>query len=233
MLNPQTKQTNKWAILHKFSVPEESAHVLIDSSFWFDTVNLGWSIVYIEESQVIISKFNCISFSNDCFSLSKPYLHRWNVVLLPGIEPANPGQDGSSRALHEGGLIIFQVCLNDDHMFIFTFSKQAFNESLDFCNRSLPHERYKIWLTAAKLTCLCNSLQTSNSFARCDTGVVIDSKRHLSWMCKTSFLFAPFGCVITGYSAFPFYTLTKPLIQLYFKYKTVLIPKLKIFLFLF
>ena len=26
---------------------------------------------------------------------------------------------------------------------IFTFSKQAFNESLDFCNRSLPHEWHK------------------------------------------------------------------------------------------
>ena len=33
-------------------------------------------------------------------------------------------------------------------------------------------------------------------------------------------------------SAFPFYTPTKPLIRLYFKYKTVLIPKLKIFLYL-
>ena len=30
--------------------------VLLDLSFWFDTINLGWSIVYIEELQVIISK---------------------------------------------------------------------------------------------------------------------------------------------------------------------------------
>ena len=34
----------------------------------------------------------------------------------------------------------------------------------------------QIWLTAAKLTCLCNTLQTSNSFPRSDTGVVTDSE---------------------------------------------------------
>ena len=45
-------------------------------------------------------------------------------------------------------------------------------------------------------------------------------------------LFAPLAvCVHAGCSAFPLYTPTKPLIQLYFKYKTVLIPKLKIFLY--
>ena len=32
-----------------------------------------------------------------------------------------------------------------------------------------------------------------------------------------------------GCSAFPFYTPTKPLIRLYFKYKTVLVPKSKIY----
>ena len=26
----------------------------MDSSFWFDAINLGWSIVYIEGSQVIL-----------------------------------------------------------------------------------------------------------------------------------------------------------------------------------
>ena len=31
----------------------------------------------------------------------------------------------------------------DSHMTIFTFSKQAFNESLDFCNRSYSHEKHK------------------------------------------------------------------------------------------
>ena len=28
----------------------------MDSSFWFDTIQLGWSIVYIKGSQVIILK---------------------------------------------------------------------------------------------------------------------------------------------------------------------------------
>ena len=28
---------------------------LMDSSFWFDTINLGWSIVYIKGLHVIIS----------------------------------------------------------------------------------------------------------------------------------------------------------------------------------
>ena len=36
----------------------------------YDTINLGWFIVYIERSQVIISNINLISFSEDCFSLS-------------------------------------------------------------------------------------------------------------------------------------------------------------------
>ena len=34
----------------------------MDSSFWFDTINLGWSIVYIEWSHVIISKNIKIGF---------------------------------------------------------------------------------------------------------------------------------------------------------------------------
>ena len=73
---------------------------------------------------------------------------------------------------------------------------------------------------------LGNMLRTSNSFARSDTGVVIDSEPHLSLMYKTSLLFAALAVrVQAGYSAFPFYTPTKPLILLYFKYKTVLIPK--------
>ena len=60
-------------------------------------------------------------------------------------------------------------------------------------------------------TCPCNSLRTSNSFARCDTGVVIGSKPHLSCTRTTSFLFAPLDVrVHTGYSAFPFGTPTKP-----------------------
>ena len=31
-------------------------HTLIEWSFWFDTKNLGWSIVFIEKSQDIFSK---------------------------------------------------------------------------------------------------------------------------------------------------------------------------------
>ena len=58
-----------------------------------------------------------------------------------------------------------------------------------------------------------------------NTGVVIDSKPHQGRTCKTSLLFAPLAvCVQAGYSAFPSYAPTKPLILLYFKYKTVLIP---------
>ena len=71
---------------------------------------------------------------------------------------------------------------------------------------------------------------TFRSFARSDTGVVIDSEPHLSGTCKTSRLFAPLAVrVQAGCSAFPFYTQTKPLKPLYFKYKTVLTPKLKIY----
>ena len=38
--------------------------------FWFDTINLGWSIVYIKGSHVILSKCYCISFSEDYFCLN-------------------------------------------------------------------------------------------------------------------------------------------------------------------
>ena len=44
--------------------------LLMDSSFWFATINLGCSIVYIGVSQVIISKSNFISFSEDFFVLA-------------------------------------------------------------------------------------------------------------------------------------------------------------------
>ena len=67
--------------------------------------------------------------------------------------------------------------------------------------------------------------------ARSDIDVVIDSQSHLSRTCKTRLLFAPLEVrVQAGCSAFPFYAPTKPLKRLYFKYKTVLIPKLKIIL---
>ena len=86
-----------------------------------------------------------------------------------------------------------------------------------------------IWSTAAKLTCPCNMLRTLNSFARSDTGVQIDSEPHPSRTCKASILCLSHWAVRvhTGCCPFPFYTPTKPLIQLHIKYKTVLFPKLK------
>ena len=64
----------------------------------------------------------------------------------------------------------------------------------------------QIWLTPAKLTCPCNTLETSNSFANSDTGVVIDSEPHPSRMCKTSLLFAPL--VIVFQLAVPLFRFT-------------------------
>ena len=43
----------------------------MDCSLLFDRKNFKWPIVYIERSQGIISKQNCISFSEDRFCLSK------------------------------------------------------------------------------------------------------------------------------------------------------------------
>ena len=40
---------------------------LTNSLFWFETVNLGWSTVYIEGAQVIFQNGNCFSFSVDLF----------------------------------------------------------------------------------------------------------------------------------------------------------------------
>ena len=39
------------------------------SSYWFDTINLGWCIVLIEGSLVIFSKYNHSPFSEDYFVL--------------------------------------------------------------------------------------------------------------------------------------------------------------------
>ena len=43
----------------------------MDVSIKFVTVKSGWSIIYIEGSQVIISKKYCIHLSEDRFCLSK------------------------------------------------------------------------------------------------------------------------------------------------------------------
>ena len=47
----------------------------------FDTVKSGWSIVYIEGSQVIISEKYCISFSEDWFCLGKQCRPWWNATI--------------------------------------------------------------------------------------------------------------------------------------------------------
>ena len=44
-----------------------------------------------------------------------------------------------------------------------------------------------IWLAAPKVTCPCKTLRTSNSFAKSDTGVVINSEPHLSRTCKQAY----------------------------------------------
>ena len=67
-----------------------------------------------------------------------------------------------------------------------------------------------------------NSLQTSYSFARYDTGVVIYSESHVSCTCKTGFMFASLVVPVhTGCSAFAFCTPTKPLIRLNIRYKII------------
>ena len=65
-------------------------------------------------------------------------------------------------------------------------------------------------------------LRTSNSFPRSDSGVLIDSEPHLSRTCKAIIIFAQLTVlVLTGYSAFTFYTPTKQLIRLHIKYKKI------------
>ena len=43
----------------------------MNSSIWFDIMNLGWFIVYNKGSQVRNSKIRCTSVPEDCFNLSK------------------------------------------------------------------------------------------------------------------------------------------------------------------
>ena len=58
-------------------------------------------------------------------------------------------------------------------------------------------------IDSCKAHLLCNTLRTSNSFARSGTDIVIDSEAHLSRTCKTSILFAPLAVgVHTVCSAF-------------------------------
>ena len=98
----------------------------------------------------------------------------------------------------------------------------------DFCNCSKPHKLHIFDKQLPSSLARAIRFETSNSFARNDTGVVIDNETHLSRTCKSTPLFSPLAVrVQAGCFAFPFYTPTKPLIRLYLKYKTGLIPKLK------
>ena len=75
------------------------------------------------------------------------------------------------------------------YVLIFTFSKQAFDESLGFYSRSKPHERYKYdWQLPRSLSCAIHF--NINLFARSGPVDVIDSEPQLIGTCKTSLLFA-------------------------------------------
>ena len=74
-------------------------------------------------------------------------------------------------------------------------------------------------MTAAKLTCPCNRLRASISFARSDSGVVIDSKPQQSHAKQACCFLNRLSVFTRAVSAFPFYTSTKPLIRLHIKYK--------------
>ena len=54
-------------------------NALMDSSYCFDTINLGWSIVYNKGSQVV-SNQNCFSFSEDGLWLSEQCRPWWNAA---------------------------------------------------------------------------------------------------------------------------------------------------------
>ena len=115
----------------------------------------------------------------------------------------------------------------DFYMYIYIFEAILYKSR--FLQPFIASLITQIGLTTVKLTCPSNTLRTSNAFARGDTGVLIDSEPHPS--CR---LFAPLAVrVQAGCSAFPFYTLTQPLIRLYFKCKTVLILKSMLFFLYF
>ena len=74
---------------------------------------------------------------------------------------------------------------------IFTFSKQAVDESLDVFNRhSLMKDINVVDICQAHLSVQFAS-NIDLSFAKSDTDIVIDSKPHSSYTYNTSLLFAP------------------------------------------
>ena len=56
-------------------------YALMDSSFWFDSMNLGWFTVYFEGHMLKLCKKYCISFSEDRFCFSKQSRPWKNVAL--------------------------------------------------------------------------------------------------------------------------------------------------------
>ena len=76
-------------------------YALMDSSFWFDAIHLGWSIISTEGSQVMVSKRKCISFVEDYF------------VIANSVDPAEMPQYAAFHlSLHclpktLGGTLIF------------------------------------------------------------------------------------------------------------------------------
>ena len=74
--------------------------------------------------------------------------------------------------------------------FIFTYSKRSLNESLDFCNRSYPHELHKFdWQLSSSRACTIRF--DIELISQKWPGVVIDIEPHPSRTCKTSLLYAP------------------------------------------
>ena len=57
-----------------------AVYSLMDSSFWFNTINLGWSIVYIEGAQVVFFKQIFNSQTGIVNPLYNPLFSRYNKL---------------------------------------------------------------------------------------------------------------------------------------------------------
>ena len=65
--------------------PKYTFCILMDSSFWFDTLNLGLSSVHIYVCQVILFKKDCILLSDDHYlanSVDHDKMQRYAAFLL-------------------------------------------------------------------------------------------------------------------------------------------------------
>ena len=69
---PQVVTTGPDSKLNSTAIDIFTLYAQMDSSFWIETINFSlYTLMGEHWSQVIISKQNCISFSEDCFCLSK------------------------------------------------------------------------------------------------------------------------------------------------------------------